>query len=259
MKIILILMIIYSPFVNADKIEHILWERKPIKIQLPIDEERMVIFPEPIILESIGEGISDETLKVINNQGVLYFRAKNNFPTERFLARLKKTQKVILLDIEAKEISDNTTLKILLVDENKIEQNYDLALPKKNNLSYIELTRFAIKKLYSPHRLQKNNDATSRVSMKIKHSIDLIPGDFILTKPVASWSNGKYYVTAVELKNKLSTQYKINTHKIKGNWKSVTAYPREILQKSGNMDDSTTIFLVSTMPFVKSMRHSDVI
>ena len=48
LKIILFSALFCSQTLMAANAEHVLWEKAPIRIQLPIGEERIVSFPAPI-------------------------------------------------------------------------------------------------------------------------------------------------------------------------------------------------------------------
>jgi hypothetical protein len=67
--------------------------------------------------------------------------------------------------------------------------------------------------------------------------------------------SGKYYITAVLLRNKYQHSTHIDIHKdLCGDWQASAIYPTTYLKPYGNKQgDSAMLFLVSSKPFGETM------
>lgn len=232
---------------QAAHVEHLLWEKVPLTIHLPINEERLVYFNEPIKL--LGQ--SDvPALNILKVKDRLYLKAYKAFKHIRVIVHIPSRDEIVLLNLKA-EGDYKTTTPIEIITENKTSKSQ--SSPSHYEYNAIQLTRFAIHQLYSPERLQKISTSIVRDPMHTHKTVTLFYGASIEAHPIASWRSNYLYVTAVELKNLLNKSITLKPKDLLGNWQTASFYPSHHL-KPRSQHHSTTIFLVSNKPFSESLK-----
>lgn len=241
--------LLVSTLTQALEAEHVLWDKTAIHLNLSLNEERLVHFPQAI---SIVDNEAGDKIAVLKVQDALYLKGKEPFESKRLLIQLMPQGEVIILNLSANDkITANKPVEILL--ENKEKSNNPQQETANNfDINAITLTRFAIQSLYSPQRLLVIPEGVSRIPMQTRHQINLIYGASIEARPLISWHGGSFYVTAVELKNILNKEVIVDPRRIVGNWQTATFYPTNTLAARGKQD-TTTVFLVSDRPFNESL------
>lgn len=222
--------------------QHVLWEKEPITVNLTVNKERIVHFPQAI---SIVDSEAAEKLAVLKVQNTLYLKAKNSFADLRLLVQLMPEGDVIILSLSADEQKTiNDPIEIMLEEktEAKIKEKTDY------DINAISLTRFAIQSLYSPERLLVIPEGVSRTPMQTRRHIPLFFGASIEARPIISWHANTFYVTAIELKNLLNKEVIVDPRRMVGHWQTASFYPTNTLGPRGKAD-TTTVFLVSDRPF----------
>lgn len=237
----------------------ILWQGDPITITLPINQEKRLIFSEPIQAD-LNAQLTTAQLRVINNEHSLYLTAQSSFPTTRMYVTLKNSHEMILLDVSTTTEASNSTQVITVKPKHHSPDH------EENNIysadHFVNAIRFAWQQLYAPEGVQHENLTFERTPMHSSSWVNgLIYGNGVLAHPIASWKANGLYVTAVELRNQYAHPARIQLSKdICGHWRAAVLYPRKILQPVGNVSgDSTTLFLLSNQPLGESMQvcHGD--
>lgn len=226
--------------------EHQVWEKVPLNIELPINQERLVQFPQEI---KIIDQQLDSNLDVLKVKGSLYLKAKGAFENGRMIVQLLPAGEVIILNLKAKEnIADSTPIEIL-IDEPKNDHQ-----PNSSQYEYnaIQLTRFAIQALYSPERVREIPEGIYRTPMQTYKTVPLFYGASIEAHPLASWRGGNLYVTAVDLKNLLNQPIDLHFSNLLGYWQTASFYPKNEIAPR-DQHESTTVFLVSEQPFAAAL------
>lgn len=227
--------------------EHVLWDKTPIHLNLSLNEERLVHFPQAI---SIVDNEAGDKIAVLKIQDALYLKGKEPFENKRLLVQLMPQGEVIILNLSANEkIAATKPLEVL------IENKEEIAAPQTANvfdMNAITLTRFAIQSLYAPQRLLVIPEGVSRTPMQTRRVISLVYGASMEARPLISWHGGAFYVTAVELKNLLNKTVIVDPRRMSGNWQTATFYPTNTLAPRGK-EDTTTVFLVSDRPFHETL------
>ncbi|HAT4451861.1 TPA: TIGR03749 family integrating conjugative element protein [Legionella pneumophila] len=226
--------------------EHLVWEKVPLTIELPINKERLVQFPQAI--KVIDQQLS-ANLDILKVKGSLYLKAKESFKDSRLIVQLLPEGEVIILNLNANEKAINATPIEILIDDPKTTHN---AGASQYEYNAIQLTRFAIQALYSPERVREIPEGIYRSPMQTNKTIPLFYGASIEAHPLASWRGGNLYVTAVDLKNLLNQPSKLQFTKLMGHWQTASFYPKSELPPR-NQHESTTVFLISDQPFASAL------
>lgn len=229
---------------SAASANTIVWDRKPILVNLPVGEEKIIIFQESFELGIDRGHLNEEILKVDNIEGALYLKANREFSAKSRMYVKLKSGNIVLLDLIANQKGDASTIHI-----NHKAQEKEAKKPKHRLSAYQELIRYGASQLYAPDRLVEVNSKMVRVPMRTTQLVSLIPGHFVYSMPVSQWSDGALYVTAVLVRNKTNAKQKISLKNIRGNWVAASIYPSAILSDANSSKNSTTVFLVSSVPF----------
>lgn len=247
-----------TTYAIAQPAQHVLWDKTPIPITLPLNEERLIRFPLAI---SIVDSELDKNIGLMKIQDALYLNAKESFANKRLVVQLMPEGETIVLSLSAsKEATDTAPIEVLLSSDSEDLKTleHDEEPPQINKMlevNPVSLTRFAIQSLYAPERLLVIPPGVSRTAMRTHKNITLVYGASILARPLISWQGGDLYVTAIALKNELKKRVIIDPHHLIGNWQTATFYPTNTLDARGNAD-STTVFVVSDRPFGEALTQT---
>ena len=226
--------------------EHMVWEKVPLNIELPLKQERLIQFPQAIKI--IDQNLSP-ALDILKVKGSLYLKAQDSFKNARLIVQLIPDGEVIILNLKADDHFNNTTPIEILTDDPKREGK---AANSHYEYNAIQLTRFAIQALYAPERVQHIPSGVYRTPMQTHKTIPLFYGASIEAHPIASWRGGTLHVTAVELKNLLNKSIQLKPFDLIGHWQTASFYPASRLS-ARNKHESTTVFLVSDKPFHEAL------
>lgn len=226
--------------------EHLVWEKVPLTVELPINKERLIQFPQAI---KIIDQQLNNSLDILKVKGSLYLKAKDAFTDARLIVQLLPEGEVVILNLKANGKAVNTTPIEILIDDPKATHQ---AGSSQYEYNAIQLTRFAIQALYSPERVRDIPEGIYRSPMQTNKTIPLFYGASIEAHPLASWRGGNLYVTAVDLKNLLNQPVKLPFSKLMGHWQTASFYPKSELPPR-NQHESITVFLVSEQPFAAAL------
>lgn len=236
---------------------HIVWKKIPLRVVLPVGEERILRFPGHVQFAYNKQRLTPAVFHMQNVNGTLYLVAKQAFAPQRVFVQMKATGELIIVDLSAQSGADDTPLAIV-VPHRKATQtaamnNAPAPQPKSTTVDYVELSRFAVQQLYAPKRLLKNPDGIYRVPMHTTRTVALVRDDSVMAMPLISWRAGNAYITAVLLRNMLDQSLVLDPRNLRGQWKTATFFPQTRLAPSGNQRDTTTVFLISDQPFVEAL------
>jgi integrating conjugative element protein (TIGR03749 family) len=235
--------------------EHIVWDRSPIKVQLPVGKERRIDFPVPIKLVAPKDAVIASKPIQIREDGSVYWTAKKEFSTQRVQA-VTFTGYSYLLDVSAKKGS--ASHPVVIIDErvpsDKEERASDAAT---NSYSYdiVDLTRYAAQSVYAPSRLLKPLPGVVQVPISNETcSAQLYRFHDLSFEPFAGWQSPgtpTRYVTAVRVTSKSHYETDFDPRLLRGNWIAASAQ-HAVLKPVGMDGDTTTWYLVSAAPFQES-------
>jgi integrating conjugative element protein (TIGR03749 family) len=227
--------------------EHALWEGIPIRVMVPVGEERIIKFEGPVEVHNTNSNLTSDKVSLLNNNGFLYLKAKTAFEAIRVPVTIKKTGEVILVDLSASTSAEDTPLEIVSSHEDSVSEGSGSVPPEEVN--FVTLTRTAIQELYAPQRLIEPHSSITRVPMGTAKSVSLFADGSVMAMPLVSWSGGNFYVTAVLLKNAFKETQILDPRHLSGNWLAASFYPSNVVTAVGSDQDRTTLFLISNEPF----------
>lgn len=273
--LVLVLLTLLANFAKADiPPKRIAWKGDPIAIQLSVNNERRITFPDSkVVWADIKDSLKGKlTTQIVNND--VYWLAKGSFKTTRLTIGEEGSNKVYLFDVSASYAKTNnqrvlvldghdpygTHKKVAPVKKNKAPVSTDKkdSKPKRPTQGYASLIRFAATELYAPKRLRIKTTKIGRTGVVNKPIHYLIRHEIADTKPLAAWRSGKLFVTAIEVKNRTSQPLVLDPRNIRGTWKAA-AFQHGKLQPRSKLADSTVLYLVSDKPFQRAIQSNPVI
>lgn len=254
MKILITLILIVLS-VNAYAVQTVKWANLPIQVKLAVGKERIIQIEDNVTL-----GIPSSVQSIVKGesaQGFIYLTAAEEFPKTRFKVRLKSTNEIVLFDVEAVKSDEN--FENILVNVPSLnassEPDYGNSAANNNDLTPIQLTRYAARTFYGPDRLAIKDE---RVRMEKVGNYDLstlFTGssyNVFSAEPLAVFRNGKMYLTAIKLTNNTFEPQAINHNHINADFSFSTAQSPLVNQKYVP-GDMTMLYLITKKPLSHSL------
>ncbi|MGY6275080.1 TIGR03749 family integrating conjugative element protein [Methylomonas sp. MgM2] len=249
-------------------VERLFWDKVPLRITLPVGQERLVSFPGDVRV-GIPQPLASK-LRTQSHAGTIYWLAKEVFEPQRIEVRDLKGQGIVLIDLSAGQspgLPDNP-IEILfkpgqpspVVGLLSADSDSTPATGKQKSkqgkqsktAGLVALTRFAAQQLYAPARLLKANPAIQRVSVSQTPIEHMLRGESLKATPMASWRSGKLYVTALEIKNTGPDPIDLDPRQLRGQWRAAT-FQHSHLHPAGSEADTSAVYLVSDRPFHEAL------
>ena len=256
----------FTVFADDATVSYVVWQQQPIEVALPLKENKTLRFVNPVLVGIPNNMQDDITLQ--NQAGEVIF-----YVTKPVSGRIEVkdtiTGNTIILMLTTNQNASDAPLAILYKAPQESEahaQEGFLTIPDalKGDQAYVTLTRYAEQQLYAPKRLQKNPYNIQLMDSFVTETNGNKPGmEFTslfydhstVNIPWATWYGGTSYVTAVLVRNMLSSTLDLTKAlpllcgRDTGVWKAVTFFPSWQLTPAGTINDSTVAFLISTIPF----------
>ena len=257
---------------DALAVEVMHWERRPLEIPLPVDEERIVTLDRNVRVGLPPALANPEVLRVQSAGGVLYLKAFEAFETQRVRVQDVESGDVLLLDLSAREGASGE--EILVVDSREAsparasastgspsgssgarasEASRPAAQASGGESQRVTatpvpvlLTRHAAQSLYAPQRTIEPLRDVSRVPMRLPESLGtLLPSLPVTATPLGAWRLDGWTVTAVKLENNDRRRaFELDPRWLQGDFYSAT-FMHPYLAPRGSVEDTTTVFLVT--------------
>ncbi|MCK9608021.1 MAG: TIGR03749 family integrating conjugative element protein [Methylomonas sp.] len=257
-----------QPSIADSTVVRLFWDKVPLRITLPVGQERLVTFPGEVRV-GIPAPLTGK-LRTQSHAGTVYWLAKESFEPQRIEVRELDGQGIVLIDLSAQPAPDlpANPIEILFSPGQRSASDAGLGTDadsmtsagsqkptpgkKPKTAGLVALTRFAAQQLYAPKRLLKAAPWIQRVSVSQTHLEHLLRGEQILTTPIASWHSGRLYVTAVELKNTGADFIDLDPRQLRGQWRAAT-FQHARLHPAGSEADTSAVYLVSDRPFHEAL------
>ncbi|MFN2332398.1 MAG: TIGR03749 family integrating conjugative element protein [Halomonas sp.] len=260
---------------EAMALEVMHWERRPLAIPLPVDEERIVTLDRNVRVGLPPVLANPEVLRVQSAGGVLYLKAFEPFETQRVRVQDVESGDVLLLDLSARDGASSE--EILVVDSREAsparagasrssssssssrsgaqvpessrpaaQASRDGSQPANATPLPVLLTRHAAQSLYAPQRTIETLRGISRVPMRLPESLStLLPSLPVTATPLGAWRLDGWTVTAVKLENNDRQRvFELDPRWLQGDFYSAT-FMHPYLAPRGSVEDTTTVFLVT--------------
>jgi integrating conjugative element protein (TIGR03749 family) len=229
--------------------ERVVFNRRPIKVNLEIGKERMITFPGSIAIHAPEGHESQVGIQTIERTA--YITANEALTGLRVIAEDLDTGRMIPVDLVAsnggKVVTDDLEIYLSGSTEGG-SQAASVSATGETSADMVVLTRYAARALYAPKRLVAADPSIRPINVKAAPTPGLYRGARIQTTPIAQWRSGNLYVTAVRFTNQESNPVDLNMDDIRGNWLAATPQHARLLA-SGKESDTTAVYLVCDRPF----------
>lgn len=248
------------------KIETLVWNRAPIRIALPVDQERRVDFPVEVVAY-VPDAIADKLTLTATLEGSLFWRATAAFNTERMIITDKGGRVQWLLDISADAKAPQHTLVIRdsrvnsesgnsleLIGHDQTES--PMAFNVKHMLDEVDLIKLAARQFYGPSRLAELPPGVSG-AVVAGEVVDIYRGTGLSSVIKGQWRtssiDGELYVTAILVTNQSPLEVRPDPRRVRGNLSAI-AMQHAWLAPAGRYPHDTTVwYLVSERPLQEVM------
>ncbi len=235
--------------------ERIIWDKRPIKVVLKVNEEKLVRFPK-----EINHWMPDGVTQLVSAQSVgdtFYVKAYASFPPMRFRVRERESGQIYLLDVSAEDDAEVPDT-LVVVEKGQADQvvgSGSEAISRSSQDPRVRLTRVASQELYAPARVREPDPSVSRTPIKEGVEVQLVRGGLVNAITVASWRSDGWYVHAIKLVNTSSRTVSLDPRSdLRGRWSTAT-FQREKLGAKDSGTDTTTVFLTSSRTFFESLNE----
>ena len=236
--------------------ERLLWNKTPLRITLPVGQERLVHFPADVrvgLLSPLPPGLRTQSIA-----GTVYWYAQEPFPPTRVQVQELASGQMVLLDLQAQPGADTTPIQILRsrsADPAVMElgtQNQTASAAAQATANFVQLTRYAAQQLYAPQRLVRELPAIHPVPVNTD-PVALVRGGQVEARPLIAWRGSEDYITAVRLQNLTGQAVILDPRNLRGQWMAATFQQARLLPR-GDEADTTCVYLISARPFAEALR-----
>ena len=231
--------------VDASRIEHALFDRRPVAVELEVGAERLVRLPWPAMLELPPD--LDRVLEAQLIEDTVYLTALGPIKRSRALAHALDGAGVIPLDLSAStQAAPRPELAVHLPGAGP-DSAAEMAEGETARPDMVALTRFAAQAIYAPRRLLRPLPGI-RQSPVAREPLRLYRDTRVETAPLGAWTSGELFVTAVRFSNAGSSALELDMERLRGRW--IAATPQHWrLHPRGSEADTTVVYLVSEHAF----------
>ncbi len=226
---------------------HVVWNKTPIQVTLPINTERLIEFPAPITELSVPPAIDAPASRImLTPDGRLYWLAHQGWERQRVIAQAADGY-LYLLDVAADENGLAHPLIIEVAKAQDARQPPDRVA--QTDYDYVDLARFAAQHMHGPARLIKPLPGVVRIPVHAD-PVPAVRGGQVITTPVAQWRAPKpvRYVTALKVINAMNYPVPLIPLAFRGEWLFFAPH-HPVVNPAGDRGDSSFIYLVSAQPF----------
>lgn len=260
----LVLMLNRSVWAESSPSETIVWDRSPIQIALPLNQERRVDFPVEVEVY-LPEVIADKVSVTATLEGSVFWHAKQAFKAERIIVTDKAGRVQWLLDVSADAKSPQRTLVIqdnrLSGSPSTVQQRGDQGDADPENyqdlgVDEVDLIQLAARQFYGPSRLSTLPPGVTG-GLADGGPVDLYRAAGLEMVIQGAWqaqsAEGGLYVTAIRVSNKSHYEVRPDPRNVRGELLAIAAQ-HGWLAPAGQFPYDTTIwYLVTDRPLQEAL------
>ncbi len=235
---------------GADPLDDVLvWQHRPLALTLPVAQERILQFDEPVIFNSPqpNAALTDDHLHVINLDRHLYVRALQPFDTMRVQVTLHTSGQVVLLDLRGQSDAPDHALRIQTPMTSTPAGH---ALPQTRD-HWVRLLRYALHQVYAPLAHVISDPDLVRLALRTTRPLPALTTPSLQWVARAQWQSMRWplHVSVVEVRNTQPHSQLLDVRSWCGDWLAASVFPRTQLGAKGQVDATTMVFLLSEAPF----------
>lgn len=233
------------------KTEHVLFDRRPIRVAVATGRERIVHLPWVAAIEIPSSADPHLQIQVIDKQAFI----RSDTPTQvRVVAQGMEGEGFIPLDITVREGAHVPDELDVFVKAEPTSTSPGKAQTDDDDAESIEapdmvqMSRYCLQQVYAPQRLIKPLPGVRQVELRSAPVAGLYRGGAVMSTPIGAWRSTDQYVTAVRLTNRLAQPLDLDMEALRGHWLAATPQHWRLLP-NGSDADTTVVCLISAQAF----------
>lgn len=264
--------VLETQYVSDEKV--VIWEGDPLHIEVPMGKERRIDFPEPIVEFNIKPEHSNLIEMMLTPSGSLFWKPKAPFDSIRTRA-ISMTGAHYIVDFSSQDDENYGSLRAIRIldpvtggmegsqkpstnsqhNQTITEKPLPLEIPdflvksqRSNTPDFVQMSRYAMSHYTGSARLIPKMTATVVNAPNPPRNWIRVFGDRINTKTLRSWKSGKFYITAIMLRNISPMALEFDPRALRGSF-VYSAMMNPLLQSRGNVGDEALLVVISDQPF----------
>lgn len=202
----------------------IVWKDDPIPLELTVDEEQRIDFPETLAALDVPDALKENASLLLSPKGILLITVNSELADQRIFAT-SVTGSVYLVDISASKAVSAKDYRIVdpaveaarEAGEKRIATPFQSRTSKRSPKTYVELARFAMTHHMGPERLIPEVSEATPLSVepvdmnrfvRLQRHIDV--------EPLRQWQIGDVYVTTLLAKNTGTLVHQFDARALRG-------------------------------------------
>ncbi len=263
------LSVVLTLMVHSAEAETVVWQKVPIRVNLIVGVEQMVILPEEAAIGLPPVLSNNNVFRTLVTGGTAYWTALEPFSNERIQVRLASGE-FLLFDVTA-EVTKAPPAQVnsiqVTMDEARGEGDSG-ASESESQATLFELIRYAAQSIYSPQRLVAPVPDVKSVQVGLSGDFGNLynegrsPG--LVIQPYKAWSAGNYHVTAFIVTNEHDYPITLDHRKVMHSPHAkrtgvaphfvASAFYDRTVPARGKGDNRTTLFIVTDRPIRSVIR-----
>lgn len=245
-------MMLFNVSISKASVRHLAWQQgEPLLLSVAL-KEQTIQFPESVRLavKPYYSRLFQHDLIDTN----LYITPKQAFRERLTLQGLNSGRFYVLTMVAA---SSNKTLPTRwMIHVEHLTPQLSQKEPASDPVTAIELVQYAAQQLYAPApEMIEPVAGIRRIAVPSIPLPNFYRSQVFLATPLASWTAGQQFVTAVTLRNQTDTDQRFEPCRLRGRFHSVTAqYP--VVFPQGTAHDFTVVYVVSDEPFASAAQQA---
>jgi integrating conjugative element protein (TIGR03749 family) len=234
--------------------EILVWKQKPLEVRLEVGKERIVKFPDNIML-ALPAKVRNR-MSIDSSAGVAYLTPLAPFPKTRIKVRLATTNELIYIDTFAQTPDDEVPLQdvkiITSAEHEKIQDAKQELFAETDSISLKELVQYATHDFFAPPEFAKLSLPIQESPITKPLNLELMFTGFSAgifdAKAIKQYRTVNYTLTAIKLTNRTHrTQPIVYSHIENTGYETVSSQHTEVGPKGSNQQ-STLLYFVTDRP-----------
>ena len=237
--------------------EVLVWDKKPLEVRLEVGKERIIQFPDNILL-GLPPKIKSR-MRIDSAAGVAYLTPVAEFPKTRIRVQLASSNESVFLDLVAVNADSDTPLQLIkIIDKSEQEETENLEQERfgeTGDITIKQLVQYVSHDYFAPARLV---DKSLGIQVSdINKPLDLrllfkgASAGLYDLKPLRNYRTIDYNLTAILLTNKTEHPQTIVYSDVAGDFETVSSQQIKVGPK-GSPSQSTLLYLVTKQPLTES-------
>ena len=243
-----VVLVAMLPPESGHSAEIAVWTGDPIKLRLQLGVTRRIQLQQTQrVRVGLPPRLFDE-LEVESIGNSIWITAHTALTQARFVIESQPTGEHLVFAVHTTTDEVDPVLKVE-------DAPPPAASIEPSRLGFVALTRWAVREIYSPQRLRQDLTGLS-LYPNLVEELDLfrcgpnppaLCGGAVQARLKSSWRTIRYYLSIVEISNRLDQPVTLDPREIRGDWRTAT-FVHSRLSPVDDPNSVTTLVLISDLP-----------